>query len=94
MTDNSEFSTDVSNECFDNNDSIDISKIKEIELYKDSGNYEDLIKTIIEKQKKLSVILNEIDDVKSEYEKLYNEKQTTQEYIANLMKIYNKSAKK
>ncbi|KAG5520178.1 hypothetical protein PMAC_001255 [Pneumocystis sp. 'macacae'] len=93
MTNNSELSSDISNEYFESKNSIDIDKIKETELYENSRECEHLIKIIIEKQKKLSAILNEIDDVKSEYERLYNEKQTTQEYIANLMEIYNKTIK-
>ncbi|KAG5440346.1 hypothetical protein PCANB_001916 [Pneumocystis canis] len=94
ITNNSDFSPEILNNNFDNKNNIEINEIKEIELYEDPEECKKLIKIIKEEQNKLSAILDKIDDVKKEYEKIYNEKQIIQEYIRNSVEIYNKTTKK
>ncbi|KAG4305165.1 hypothetical protein PORY_001335 [Pneumocystis oryctolagi] len=93
MTDDSNFSSEISDNNVDN-DFINVNEIKKTESCENLQECEDLIRIIKEKQEKISVMLNKIDDIKKEYEKLYNEKQAIQKYIGNLVEIHNKSSKK
>ncbi|QSL65741.1 hypothetical protein MERGE_000019 [Pneumocystis wakefieldiae] len=92
MDDSSYYSPELSNISF-NEDSIEIDENKETEI-NDSEEYENLVELVKEKQKELSVVLDEIDKIKDEYKKLYNEKETMKEYIGNLIEIHNKTTKK
>ncbi|EMR09907.1 hypothetical protein PNEG_01667 [Pneumocystis murina B123] len=92
MENSSYFSPKLSNLSF-NEDSIKIDENKETKI-SNLKEYENLIGFVKEKQKELSVVLDEIDKIKDEYKKLYNEKEMMKEYIGNLMEIHNKTTKR
>ncbi|KTW26013.1 hypothetical protein T552_03283 [Pneumocystis carinii B80] len=84
-----------------NEESIKIDENKETEAETQTETeisnleeHENLIRSVKEKQKELSDVLNEIDKIKDEYKKLYNEKEMMKEYIGNSMEINNKTTKK